>query len=398
MASSGSDSSRWYENGVASSLLQGGAQPPVNPSLRGREPAPAPAATNAKEHERAGERPMSFSRGFRPFGPAGTIVCAAAWLAGLSPAGADLITREQLENGLTLTRAQCAALAEAVWVRAMGQDFCIRYYASTAGGEGSKPIVYLAGDKNPKKMNKPLDTKQLTNFANRLSKQTKTTGIYLARPGFDGSSGHHRYRWSVLELHAMNAALDAIKRRHRLEGFHLVGQSGGAMVIGGLLGLRRDIECAVPGAGVLARTGKPKPQPDPRRTLVNSADGIGWIVRNSRARILVVTDPEDKTVSFRSQTAFVQQLRKAGGKVEQYFVEAMDDKHHGVTPYSLRTVAACVRGATPTEISAELAEFRAKILAAKVRREEAERKAATRQAPRETPRPQPKPAPRLQGT
>ena len=249
---------------------------------------------------------MSSLRVFRPSGRSGAILCAAALLAWPTPAGADLITREQLENGMTLTRAQCAALPEAVWVRAFGEDFCIRYYASTAGGEGRKPVVYLAGDKSPKKMEKPLDTKHLTNFASRLSKSAKTTGIYLARPGFDGSSGHHKYRWSVLELHAMNAALDAIKQRHGFDGFHLVGQSGGAMVIGGLLGLRRDIGCAVPGAGLLVRTGKPRPNAGPKDRLVNSADGIDWIVRNSKARILVVTDPEDKTVPPRSQTTFVQ--------------------------------------------------------------------------------------------
>jgi pimeloyl-ACP methyl ester carboxylesterase len=337
---------------------------------------------------------MPSLRVFRPSGRSGAILCAAALLAWPTLAGADLITREQLENGMTLTRAQCAALPEAVWVRAFGEDFCIRYYVSTAGGEGRKPVVFLAGDKNPKKMEKPLDTRHLANFASRLSKSAKTTGIYLARPGFDGSSGHHRYRWSVLELHAMNAALDAIKQRHRFDGVHLVGQSGGAMVIGGLLGLRRDIGCAVPGSGVLARTGKPRPNVHPKDRLVNSADGIDWIVRNSKARILVVTDPEDKTVPPRSQTTFVQQLRKAGGKVEQYFIEATDDRHHGATPYSMRAVAACVRGASPTEISAELAELRARMLASKLKREEAGKKAAEREPSKQPPGR----APRLQGT
>ena len=328
---------------------------------------------------------MPWLRGFRPSGRSGALFCAAAWLVWPTPAGADLITRENMENGLTITRAQCAALPEAVWVRAFGQDFCIRYYASTAGGEGRKPVVFLEGDVIVDKMEKPRDTNNFTKRAERLSKMAKVPGIYLARPGYDGSSGHIRMRHKWIELQAVNAALDAIKQRHKFDGFHLIGQSGGAMVIGGLLGLRRDIGCAVPGAGVLARTGTPPPGIQLRDRMVNAAAAIDWIVRNSKARILVVTDPQDKIVAYGAQTRFVKALRKAGGKAEQYFVEATDEKHHGVMSYSMSAVSACIRGAPPIEISAGLARMRARFLAAKAQREAAE--AANNESPATPARP-----------
>jgi len=47
----------------------------------------------------------------------------------------------------------------------------------------------------------------------------KTTAIYLARIGIDGTSGNHVFRKTLLELHLMNAALDAIKQRHGFRGF-----------------------------------------------------------------------------------------------------------------------------------------------------------------------------------
>ena len=146
----------------------------------------------------------------------------------------------------------------------MGRNFCFRYYLSTAGGEGSRPVVYFPGDKlgrfnvhtgefapQPPDV-KDIDTDDLQKNADGLSKQMKTTAIYFGRVGIDGSSGDHRIRHSVLELNATNVALEAIKLRHRFEGFHVVGQSGGATLIGGLLTLRTDIGCAAIGAGRLA--------------------------------------------------------------------------------------------------------------------------------------------------
>src|SRR5262249_11488460 len=156
--------------------------------------------------------------------------------------------------------------------------------------------------------------------------------------GLDGSSGYHGIRHSLLELHLMNAALDAIKQRHRFIGFNLVGQSGGSTIIGGLLALRRDILCAVPGSGRLAK-------PAAKRNEVRPLDGysaieyVQRIVLNRGTRIIVLTDQEDRKVPAENQTPFVDAMRHAGGHIEQFFVHAIDENHHGVSAYTVPAVA-----------------------------------------------------------
>src|SRR4051794_35449096 len=189
------------------------------------------------------------------------------------PAAAEIIKKEDLLRGITMTAAQCAQNPQTVWVKAYGRNFCVRYYMSTAGGEGLRPAAFLQGDQlgelDPKTWTwkdvseaKDVDTTNLMEMAHSFSKMVKTTAIYLARIGVDGTSGNHVARKTLLELHLMNAALDAIKRRHGFEGFHLGGQSGGATLVGALIRLRSDVACAVPGSGRLTTNTNTPPNGD----------------------------------------------------------------------------------------------------------------------------------------
>jgi hypothetical protein len=238
----------------------------------------------------------------------------------------------------------------------------MRYFLSTAGGDGTRPVVYLSGDKigtlNVKTGawasnadDKDINTDDLMRGTAGLSRQARTTGIYLSRVGLDGSSGDHRIRRTVLELQATNAALDAIKRRHRFDGFHIVGQSGGSKLLGGLLALREDIGCAVIGAGRLAEKAGPPPAFDRSLENFNVADSISTIARRRSTRIVVITDPVDQRVPGRTQTGFVQMLRQAGGQAEQIEVQATDENRHGVATYARAALADCVRGAAAQEIA-----------------------------------------------
>ena len=58
-------------------------------------------------------------------------------------AGAEIIKKEDTLRGITMTREECAAKPQTMWLNVYGQDFCVRYYLSTAGGEGSRPVVIL---------------------------------------------------------------------------------------------------------------------------------------------------------------------------------------------------------------------------------------------------------------
>src|SRR6266852_2590854 len=73
------------------------------------------------------------------------ITLAAAALAATG-AGAEIIKKEDMLRGITTTRDQCAATPQTLWLNVDKQDFCVRYYLSTAGGEGTRPVVFLQGD------------------------------------------------------------------------------------------------------------------------------------------------------------------------------------------------------------------------------------------------------------
>ena len=288
-------------------------------------------------------------------------------------AHAEIIPIANMLHGTTISAAQCAAKRDTVWVTAFNQGFCMRYYVSTAGGNGPTPIVLLSGDKlgpynrttglfSPGPRDGDVDTINLIKRADVASQLAGTPAIYLARIGIDGSSGFHGVRKTNLELEAVNAALDAIKTRYRLNGFHLVGQSGGAGLIGSLLGMRHDVGCAVIGSGPLY-WGKINQPSEPALQYPDPTNAIPAIAQNRSARILVVTDPADQRVPIERQSTFVRNLREAGGRVEQFFVQASDPDHHGVVGQASVVAAGCVRGASDRVISLKLGAYQQTVLA-----------------------------------
>jgi dienelactone hydrolase len=318
--------------------------------------------------------PFSRNLKLRPLFMA--LTALALLLGATLPSLGHVVSVADQLRGITVTEAQCAALPQAVWLgvadrdlgqdlgRDLGRNFCIRYYLSTAGGDGAHPVVFLQGDRlgrlnlktsefSPGPRDRDIDTDDFARMAEGLSKQAATAAIYLARPGLDGSSGDHRIRHTTLELSVINAALDAIKRRHGFAGFHLIGQSGGSTLVGGMLALRTDVGCAVIGSGRLVYD-KTRRSPDPAADYFNVADAVPVIAQKRATRILVLTDPQDRKVPEPVQTGFVRMLRQAGGQAEQFLVQAIDDDRHGVTAYSRTAAAACMRGASSEDIAQRL--------------------------------------------
>lgn len=294
------------------------------------------------------------------------------------PAQADIVPISDMLRGVIMTPAQCATKPQAVWLTLAGRDFCIRYYLSTVGGEGSRPVVLLYGDRLGKlnlktgefaltPFEKDLDTHTFVRTADSMSKQYKTTAIYIARPGIDGSSGDHRIRHTVLELNVTNAALAAIKQRHHFDGFHLIGHSGGSQLIGGILAQRSDIGCAVLGAGRLYRPERKRGSTDVMNDYFNAADMAAAIAQNSQSRVILVTDPEDKKVPEIAQTKFAQSLRMAGGQVEQFMVQATDENRHAIMTYSRVAAAGCLRADSTELIAQDLRRLVEKRLEAKAK-------------------------------
>jgi pimeloyl-ACP methyl ester carboxylesterase len=280
-------------------------------------------------------------------------------------ADAEIFKKEDLLRGITITHAQCDAATQTLWLNVDGHDFCVRYYLSTAGGEGKRPAVILQGDQLGK-MNlrtwswtdtseaKDVDSNDIVKAVDLLSKLARTTAIYLARIGLDGTSGSHTARGTQLELDLTNAALDALKQRYGFEGFHLAGQSGGSRLSAALLWTRRDIGCAVLGSGRYDAVDAPRSK-DPAHTLFDSTQHIAQLAQNRAARIYVLTDKADKRVSAAHQSGFVDKLRRAGRDVPQLFVEATDDLRHGVIIYTEIATAGCILDRPQDEIARALA-------------------------------------------
>jgi hypothetical protein len=284
-------------------------------------------------------------------------------LLGANSAGADIFKKEDLLRGVTITHAQCDATAEALWLSVHGHDYCVRYYLSTAGGEGPHPVVFLQGDQKLKldlktwswldtSDAKDIDSADITQLASEFSKMAKTTAIYVGRIGMDGTSGNHTSRHTVLELDLVNATLDALKRQYGYEGFHLAGQSGGSKLVGGLIGMRHDIACAVLGSGPLLTP--PTKTSDPGRSFFDVSQNVPVMAKDPLLRPYVITDKQDKRVPLAQQTGFVDKMRKAGHPVPQFFVEATDDEHHGVGLYTEVATAGCVLGRSDAEIASAL--------------------------------------------
>jgi hypothetical protein len=74
------------------------------------------------------------------------ITCLAATLLPLSavrPRHAEINSAAERVNGGSMTQAQCATGGLDL---CHGTHLCMRYFLSTAGGEGARPIVFLNGD------------------------------------------------------------------------------------------------------------------------------------------------------------------------------------------------------------------------------------------------------------
>jgi pimeloyl-ACP methyl ester carboxylesterase len=308
---------------------------------------------------------MCNSKQILRLGPLQRVLWAMAVIV-LTTTGArsDIIKKTDMLQGFTTTRAQYAATPHTLWLTVDHRDFCVRYYLSTAGGEGVRPVIFLQGDYLGKlgpnhtwldpSGTEDVNTDDLMKMADAFSKMAKTTAIYLARIGVDGTSGNHVFRKSLLELHLMNAALDAIKQRHGFQGFHLAGQSGGSMLAGGLLAMRQDVVCAVFGSGPMSRPWRGTPT-DPAQAYFDVSERIPVLASKSSTRLLVVTDSADSKVPVKEQKGFVDRMREVGRQVPQYFVEATDDHHHGVVAYTQLVTAGCVLGKSDRDIATAVA-------------------------------------------
>ena len=296
----------------------------------------------------------------------GSLAAMLLAIAGLAanPAGAEIIRKEDTLRGITMTREECAAKPQTLWLNVYRQDYCVRYYLSTAGGQGSRPVIILNGDHNgpvdparwtwadPSKAS-DVNTDKLVAIADHFSKMAKTTAIYLGRIGVEGTSGTHLSRKTLVELELMDEALEALRQRYQFEGFHLFGESGGGRLVFGLAQMRRDVGCMISGSGQIVTRGAATVRAgDPARTYFDITGKVQLLAQNRALRMIVISDPNDQQVpTAAQQTPMVQTLRQAGYVVPHLLVEATDPKHHGVLDYGAVAMGGCALGRSDADIA-----------------------------------------------
>jgi pimeloyl-ACP methyl ester carboxylesterase len=264
----------------------------------------------------------------------------------------DVMTR-----GVNVSDTQCKSLATALWVRVEGRSFCVRYWQSEAGGSKDEAQVYFHGDLgDPKKGRGVLSATNARATAGGLQREARAWSRLAGMPYFSvgrlgafGSSGNHlRDRRTLLEARVAMAALDALKERHGYKRFHLVGQSGGGHTVALLLQMRTDIGCAVMASGAISVKTLERDRGNTVGSIINALtdpiDSVGKVQQQPGRRMIVMSDPDDKIVSFRSQREYVERVKSKGLPILQIMAAAGDEYFHGLASVGRRVASDCSKG------------------------------------------------------
>lgn len=277
------------------------------------------------------------------------------------PNGVKTFSAADVINGTKVSREACARTRQAVFVEAFGEGVCIRYYLS-GPARGEAPVVFFTGDvlgldAKGRREVEPGYLTQAPEYIDIASKvwagRLKAPMIFFGRLGLNGSSGWHGDRRTALEVEVTDRALDAIKAREGFSGFHLVGQSGGAMLVPALVAARDDVGCAVIASGpmdfraftraygITFRTGGPRAHYDPMADVAKIAaktSGEGGV------RLFLLTDPADRAVPAIFQNPMVTALAAKGGHATQILTSGRDAEHHALIEKALFVAGQCVAG------------------------------------------------------
>ena len=267
-----------------------------------------------------------------------------------------LHTIKLLRDGLRLTERQCTALPTALWLRLDGRAFCTRYWIARQAAADRTALVLLHGDVG-RRVNGRYRLDDEDRFtaadvqyeARAVARILPGYGIVLGRPGTYGSSGHHlNDRRTEREVRAISAALDALKLRHGIERFHFAGHSGGGHLVAAIAQARDDIGCAIITSGALSVTTMHR---DAGRApgrgpswFYDPIDHVASMTARASLRLVVISDPDDKVVSFGSQREFVERVKARDLPIVHITAAAPDKQSHNLHAHGIRLAADCAKG------------------------------------------------------
>jgi pimeloyl-ACP methyl ester carboxylesterase len=290
----------------------------------------------------------------------GIPLCALTWaLSGVVlPVGAAERDRarpaQHYETMLTreaISRGPCEVKPGRVFVaHGLGSE-CIAYYEAGVSTNAVPTIFVFDGDVPPADATAPgkLDDYlgRIRRFLDQRGRAHGVRYIFVARPGVFGSSGNHGGAKRPTEIETINAAVDEIKQRLKLDKISLAGQSGGSTVAAGLLALgRTDIACAVLASGgfdmpdIITRARIKTQQSsgdierEKRQLAGHFFDVLGSTARvanNPERRIFVLADPQDKRTPFDQQQRYADGMTAAGHKTVVLTANGRGKERHGLT-------------------------------------------------------------------
>jgi pimeloyl-ACP methyl ester carboxylesterase len=325
---------------------------------------------------------------------------AAPSLAGEAP----LHTIGILSGGIRADERQCKANSTALWLRVDGRNACIRYWiAGPASRPGQEALVLLHGDIGRRVKGRyfladdagDFSASDVQDEARAVARIYPGHAIVVGRPGSYGSSGNHLAdRRTLREVRAIAVALDGLKARHGIKRFHFAGHSGGGHTVAALAQTRDDIGCVVITSGAVSvmamhrDRGLPldrsvrhpevlgAERAEPRRThdralgrspppLYDPIDHVARMAARPGLRLIVVSDPDDKIVSFRSQREFVDRVKARNLPVVHITAAAIDKASHNLHAHGIRLAADCAKGMSDQAL---VARYRTKPLASRAQR------------------------------
>lgn len=148
-----------------------------------------------------------------------------------------------------------------------------------------------------------------------------------------------------MEIKVAMAAVDALKERHSIKRFHVVGQSGGGHTVAAFAQMRNDIGCAVMASGTISLKTRVRDrggQVTPWITAdYDPIDHIAAMNHQAGRRMIVLSDPDDRIVSYRSQREFFERVKAKGLPVLHVTASAHDKDFHGLSSHGLRMAIDC---------------------------------------------------------
>jgi len=267
-------------------------------------------------------------------------------------------------TGVTTVEKTCAKGEFTVWVTVDGDGFCLRYFPSFAANADhvKQAVVFFHGDLSytgAEKAYSVLKAEHLAETSGKWGRALDLDYIWFSRPGTFGSTGFHpdrRYR-DGREGRIVNAALDAISKRHGISTLHLAGHSGGANVVAQALEYRRDVKCAVMAAGAMSMQDayqKYAFYPDFQAfigTKYDPYDHIARLQQDAKRRLFILYDPADQIVGAGSSTSYAKAVGRLGHKVILVKGTARGDTHHDMDNTARYMAGDCANSMTNDEIA-----------------------------------------------